>query len=984
MDTYALPSISISNSSLVTITGDDVGGYVTPSSNGSLGVGVDHINITTDCSAGYHFYVSGTSTSGTDLVREDADNPSDLANRIPSSSIAPSSPSPLAKNTWGVGKNGTDFTKIQEYNENIGSLTPLYSNTNNTANNTANNTNDINTSTSGTGNSTSGTGNSTSETNGSISNTFDVYFGVNISTDKEPGIYSGNVLYTAVLDDACLKYTLNFDTSSATDVDPNALSPQSIDYNENVDLSPYSLATVIKRTGYTLSGWEYTVDGIKHEFNTNSNENINPEELSKVTLSPVWTPNTYTIRYNGNGGSGTTTSQTGQAYDATTTLQPNGFFRTSHHFKGWAYESTATEPDFESAETNVSVSELTKNNASGSVADTNGGTVDLYAVWDVNNYTFVYDVNGGTGTPASASSSASYDGTIVPPGVGTMAKDKSEFIGWSLSKTAESVEYNANTTYDVSTIVSAAGKTNENNAEITLYAVWSGAPYTLTTINGNTTAISSISPSGNTTKRYGASVTVSCTPNSGYHCTGWTSSDTSKLPSSSNASYTFSMPEGITLTASGAANTYTIKYNANGGTGTTSSQTGQAYGSTTTLRSNGFSRTGYTFKGWAYSSSASSANFSAGQSNVSVSALASNNVSGSVVDTNGGVINLYAVWDPIYYTLNVSNGYINSTGSTSGSYIIGSSIYVCNSSPGTYYDFSYWGSNNGGSFSSQYSSCTYFTMPSNNVTVTANYNYNPPTYYTLRIVNGYLGTSGTSTSGSYTAGSTVTVRAVSPGAYHDFSNWSSNNGGSFASRYSTTTTFTMPSNDVTITANYDYNPPTYYTLTVSGGTGSGSYTSGATVSISADTPASGKEFSHWSSSGGGSFSDSSSSSTTFTMPSSSVTVTANYKDKPVPVTYTVTFNKNGGNSVSSSSKTVVNGEAYGTLPTAKRNKWNGFESDGWCHEYTYTFNGWYTTKSSGGVQITADTIVDLTGNQTLYARWKSTQTAHYGSTDGGC
>ena len=886
MDTYALPSISISNSSLVTITGDDVGGYVTPSSNGSLGVGVDHVNITTDCSAGYHFYVSGTSTSGTDLVREDADNPSDLANRIPSSSIAPSSPSPLAKNTWGVGKNGTDFTKIQEYNENIGLLTPLYSNTNNTANNTTNNTNDINTSTSGTENSTSGT-------NGSISSTFDVYFGVNISTDKEPGIYSGNVLYTAVLDDVCLKYTLNFDTSSATDVDLGALSPQSIDYNEDVDLSPYSLATVIKRTGYTLSGWEYTIDGIKHEFNTNSNENINPEELSKVTLSPVWTPNTYTIRYNGNGGSGTTTSQIGQAYDATTTLQPNGFFRTSHHFKGWAYESTATEPDFENAETNVSVSELTRNNASGSVADTNGGTVDLYAVWDVNNYTFVYDVNGGTGSPASASSSASYDGIIVPPGVGTMEKEKFEFIGWSLSKTAESVEYNANTTYDVSTIVSAAGKTNENNAEITLYAVWSGAPYTLTTVNGNTTAISSISPSGDTTKRYGASVTVSCTPNSGYHCTGWTSSDTDKLSSSSSASYTFSMPENITLTATGAANTYTIKYNANGGTGTTSSQTGQTYGSTTTLRENDFSRTGYTFQGWAYSSSASSADFNAGQSNVSVSTLASNNASGSVADTNGGVINLYAVWDPIYYTLNVSNG--------------------------------------------------------------------------------YLGSSGTSTSGSYTAGSTVTIRASSPGTYYYFSSWSSNNGGSFASRYSTTTTFTMPSNSVTVTANYNYSPPTYYTLTVSSGTGSGSYTSGATVSISADTPASGKEFSHWSSSGGGSFGDSSSSSTTFTMPSSSVTVTANYKDKPVPVTYTVSFDSNGGESVSSSSKTVTNGSTYGTLPTATKKK-----SVTWgdpCKATTYTFQGWFTS-SSGGTQITSSTIVNLTGNQTLYAQWKGS-TSYY-------
>ena len=70
-------------------------------------------------------------------------------------------------------------------------------------------------------------------------------------------------------------------------------------------------------------------------------------------------------------------------------------------------------------------------------------------------------------------------------------------------------------------------------------------------------------------------------------------------------------------------------------------------------------------------------------------------------------------------------------------------------------------------------------------------------------------------------------------------------------------------------------------------------------------------------------------------------------------TYEVTFDGNGG-AVDTASKTVTYGETYGTLPTPTR---TGFG-----------FNGWYTDASGGSV-VTADTLVSITANQTLYARW---------------
>lgn len=69
--------------------------------------------------------------------------------------------------------------------------------------------------------------------------------------------------------------------------------------------------------------------------------------------------------------------------------------------------------------------------------------------------------------------------------------------------------------------------------------------------------------------------------------------------------------------------------------------------------------------------------------------------------------------------------------------------------------------------------------------------------------------------------------------------------------------------------------------------------------------------------------------------------------------YTVTFDAMGGE-VDTASKTVTYGENYGELPTPTR---TGF-----------IFNGWYTEAESGS-GVTAETVVDIVEDQTLYARW---------------
>lgn len=55
-------------------------------------------------------------------------------------------------------------------------------------------------------------------------------------------------------------------------------------------------------------------------------------------------------------------------------------------------------------------------------------------------------------------------------------------------------------------------------------------------------------------------------------------------------------------------------------------------------------------------------------------------------------------------------------------------------------------------------------------------------------------------------------------------------------------------------------------------------------------------------------------------------------------------------------KRVINGEKYGTLPLPQKEG--------------YSFEGWFTSEM-GGTQITENSTVSITGDQTLYAHWKS-------------
>lgn len=193
------------------------------------------------------------------------------------------------------------------------------------------------------------------------------------------------------------------------------------------------------------------------------------------------------------------------------------------------------------------------------------------------------------------------------------------------------------------------------------------------------------------------------------------------------------------------------------------------------------------------------------------------------------------------------------------------------------------------------SPATSFTMPNANVTVTANTAIgggtdtpNPDGTYTVTVNNG-------TGSGQYKPGATVTITANKPNAGASFVNWTTATAGvSFAGATSSSTTFVMPSSNVTVTANFSDgsggqpggNTPggdsgKKYKVTVNYGSGSGEYEAGATVNITANAPdSSSRVFSRWTTNNSGlGFANANSVSTSFVMPAADVTVTANYKTR---------------------------------------------------------------------------------------------------------
>ena len=168
------------------------------------------------------------------------------------------------------------------------------------------------------------------------------------------------------------EYTLTFDANGGS---LGTQSPtKAVTYDSAVGILP-----VPTRTGYTYGGWHMGGEEITAETIY--------QTAGDATATAYWTANDYTVEYNSNGGEGEMLSQT-NTYDLAANLASNAFTRTSHRFLGWATNETG-EAVFVDG---VVASNLT------AVA---GGSVTLYAVWELMTVEVSFDSQGGAPVPTN-------------------------------------------------------------------------------------------------------------------------------------------------------------------------------------------------------------------------------------------------------------------------------------------------------------------------------------------------------------------------------------------------------------------------------------------------------------------------------------------------------------------------------------------------------------------------------------------------------
>lgn len=138
-----------------------------------------------------------------------------------------------------------------------------------------------------------------------------------------------------------------------------APSAQTKWYGSTLTLS----STKPTRTGYTFQGWATSAGGgVAYQPGQAYGNDAN------ITLYAVWKANTWTVRYNANGGSGAPADQT-KTYGQTLKLSSTKPTRLDYNFKGWATSKANADKG-------------TVSYAAGANYTANAA-ITLYAVWEL-------------------------------------------------------------------------------------------------------------------------------------------------------------------------------------------------------------------------------------------------------------------------------------------------------------------------------------------------------------------------------------------------------------------------------------------------------------------------------------------------------------------------------------------------------------------------------------------------------------------------
>ena len=268
------------------------------------------------------------------------------------------------------------------------------------------------------------------------------------------------------------KYKISYDSNGGD----GEMNDTIVNYGEETTLTNNAYT----KTGYRFSSWNTKADGSGTTYtNGQSIKNLTNKDDETITLYAQWLVNSYTIKYNSNGGNGSM-SNTMATYDKNVTLRDNKFTKSGFYFAGWNTAADGSGNSYSNGET-------VKN-----LSAENNGYVTLYAQWSSNGYTIIYNSNGGEGTMPKTI--AEYGETI------TLSDNEFTRVGYKFKNWNTKAD-GTGTSY--SNLQSVTNLVSTNNGSITLYAIWEANSYMISFhANGGEGNMS------NLTASYGKSVTL--------------------------------------------------------------------------------------------------------------------------------------------------------------------------------------------------------------------------------------------------------------------------------------------------------------------------------------------------------------------------------------------------------------------------------------------------------------------------------------------
>ena len=411
------------------------------------------------------------------------------------------------------------------------------------------------------------------------------------------------------------RYTVYYDGNGAT-------SGSVVSSNQIYDVDFTLPANAFVKTGYTFMGWSLTEGGQTSYAPGTSLGRLSAEDNSNVIIYAIWKPNKYTIEFNGNGEEAGSTGPAQAEYGSYVTLSENGFTRTGYKFSKW---NTKADGSGASYNDKASVKNLTT---------LDNETVTLYAQWVPIKYSIKYNGNGATsGTMSDTVADYGIDFSLRP---NSFRKKGYNFAGWSTSEGEASIAY-------ANEEVIAANLSSTDGDIINLYAQWTPITYSIS-YNGNGATAGSMSDTAATFK-----VPVTLRSNSfsrtGYTFAGWSKeSGKQTVLYADNATVSddlaYDQDEVVILYAQWNPISYKIKYHANSDATGSMADTTCVYDATITLPQNGFTKTGYLFAGWTTVSGEAEAEF-----------LDKALINENLASDEGAIVDLYAQFKPLKYKI---------------------------------------------------------------------------------------------------------------------------------------------------------------------------------------------------------------------------------------------------------------------------------------------------------------------------------------------